>query len=64
MPLHQSQEILVDNDDEVKIQLNMFITHDFVMELLSHSYKVKVISPQSLCDELKRNHIKALKNYE
>lgn len=64
MPLHQSQEILVDNDDELKIRLKMFITHDFVMELLSYSYKVKVISPQSLCDELKRNNIKSLKNYE
>ncbi|MDD2634960.1 MAG: WYL domain-containing protein [Bacteroidales bacterium] len=64
MPLHHTQEILVDNSDELRIKLKMFITHDFVMELLSHSYKVKVIAPQSLCDELKRNYMKALNNYE
>lgn len=64
MPLHHSQEVLIDNDKELRIKLNMFITHDFIMELLSYSYTVKVVLPQSLRDELKINYIKSLKQYE
>src|SRR5690606_26972821 len=35
LALHDSQEILIDNDVELRIQLKLFITHDFFMELLS-----------------------------
>lgn len=50
---HASQKILIDNEDELRIQLKLFVTHDFVMEILAHGDIVKVIQPQSLIDELK-----------
>jgi predicted DNA-binding transcriptional regulator YafY len=53
LPLHDSQQILIDNEDELKIQLKLFITHDFFMELLSFGENLKVLKPQSLIDDLK-----------
>ncbi len=63
LPLHNSQEILVDNDSEIRVKLNLFITHDFVMELLSHGASVKVLQPQSLIEELKSVYQAALDTY-
>lgn len=63
LPLHESQQILTDNETELKIQLEIFITHDFYMELLSLGHNVKVIKPKSLIDDLKASYKNALKNY-
>jgi predicted DNA-binding transcriptional regulator YafY len=65
LPLHSSQEIIKDNDNEFIIRLHLKITHDFVMEILSRSWSLKVIQPDSLrqriceiyCSSLKRNNI-------
>lgn len=53
LPLHDSQRILIDNEDELRIQLKLFITHDFFMELLSFGENLKILKPQSLIDDLK-----------
>lgn len=57
LPLHDSQQVLVDNGKECRIQLFLYITHDFVRELLYHSDELKVISPKSLKDRLKQGRI-------
>lgn len=44
LPLHESQVILKDNDDELLIKLTLFVTHDFFMEILSFGDNVKVMS--------------------
>lgn len=54
-PLHSSQEILVDNDEEFRIKVCIRITNDFVMALLSRSNSLTVIRPLSL--RLKINKI-------
>ena len=48
MPLHHSQEILSDSDEGVTIRLELRITNDFVMALLSRSRSLEVISPGHL----------------
>jgi predicted DNA-binding transcriptional regulator YafY len=63
LPLHESQEILTDNDDELIIKLTLFITHDFFMEILSFGDNVKVIKPVSLITDLKKVYENALKLY-
>ncbi|QIH35514.1 WYL domain-containing protein [Sphingobacterium sp. DR205] len=62
LPLHHTQEILVDNDEELRVKLNIYVTHDFVMELLSVGAEVKVIAPQSLADSIKEEYRKALQH--
>lgn len=64
LPLHDTQEILIDNEDELKIKIKVFPTHDLVMELLSFGDKMKVIHPQSLSDNVQRILAAALKQYE
>jgi predicted DNA-binding transcriptional regulator YafY len=63
LPLHESQEIVVDNEDEFQITLKLYITHDFKMELLSYGENVKVLLPASLAEQLKADYEKAWKQY-
>lgn len=63
LPFHESQQILIDNEKELRIKLTLFITHDFIMELLSYGEHVKIIKPNSLIDTLKSTYKKALKRY-
>ena len=61
VPLHHSQCILVDNDNEFRISLRLRITNDFVMELLSRSRSLTVIRPQSLRERIRKVYEEALK---
>lgn len=63
LPLHDTQNILVDNEKELQIKLTLCITFDFVMELLSFSDNMKVIKPKSLIKEIKEAHQRAFKQY-
>lgn len=64
LPLHESQEILIDNNEEIRIKLKLYITRDFVMEILSHGDSVKVLQPSGLIDELKNTYRQALDLYK
>jgi predicted DNA-binding transcriptional regulator YafY len=55
LPLHASQKILLDNEQELRISLKIFLTHDFKMEILSFGENVKVIEPQFFAKEIKAN---------
>ena len=59
-PLHASQEVLIDNDKEVRIRLRLRITFAFRRELLSRSDDITVISPAHLREELKTIYRDAL----
>ena len=63
LPLHESQEILKDNEKELLIKLTLFVTYDFLMELLSFGENVKVIQPDNLIKDVKAVHRKALNRY-
>lgn len=64
LPLHESQEILIDNNKEVRIKVTLFITHDLLMEILSFGDSVKVIEPQALVDEIAETYKSALRQYQ
>jgi predicted DNA-binding transcriptional regulator YafY len=53
LPLHDSQELTVVNDDEVLVKLELFLTEDFISELLSMSRFVTVLEPKKLQDKIK-----------
>jgi proteasome accessory factor B len=63
LPLHDTQQVLVDNDEEMKIKLKLCLTHDLVMELLSFGDNMKVVEPKSLADQIKQAHQKAYRQY-
>lgn len=64
LPLHHSQEILLDNQDELVIKLILYITFDFKMEILSYGDNVKVIKPQSFADDILQTYKNTLKLYK
>jgi predicted DNA-binding transcriptional regulator YafY len=63
LPLHNTQQIIKDTEDELQISLTVYLTHDFMMELLSHGDTVKVIKPKSLINDLKNIYKNALYQY-
>lgn len=64
MPLHETQEIIVDDEDELRIKLKLFITDDFIMELLSYGSFLKVLQPKELISEIKKLLSDAIKKYK
>lgn len=63
LPLHESQQVVKDDDEELLIKLTLFITHDFFMEILSFGTNVKVIKPIGLINDLKSAYKDALALY-
>lgn len=64
LPLHDSQEVLIDNEDELRIKLNLYITHDLIMELLSLGQELKVLKPESLINEITDSLKNSLAQYK
>ena len=59
-PFHESQEVVLANDQEYIIRLKVRITYDFIMELLSETQDVTVLAPQHLKAELVRIYEQAI----
>lgn len=55
-PLHSSQEVLLTTDQEIRLRLFVYDTHDLRMELLSYSPEVTVLAPAALRDWLRQQH--------
>ena len=60
-PLHHSQQVLADTEDEFRIKVRLRITNDFVMELLSRSRSLEVISSLHLRERIRKIYEEALK---
>jgi proteasome accessory factor B len=58
-PLHHTQKLLSENNEEIRIELFIKLSYDFEMDLLSYGEEVKVISPVALRKQCK-NIIKML----
>lgn len=59
-PLHSSQNVVVDNEEEFRIRLRIRITNDFVMALLARSNSLTVISPTSLRERINEIYQQAI----
>ncbi|MBU4538356.1 MAG: WYL domain-containing protein [Weeksellaceae bacterium] len=64
LPLHHSQEIITDNEKELRIRLTLYPTYDFKQEILSQGERVTVISPKAFRDEVEDEYRRILKKYE
>ena len=52
--------MLVDTDEELRIQLTVYHTHDLLMELLSLGDQVQVLAPMSLRKQITQIHAAAM----
>ena len=64
LPLHHSQKEIINSENEYRIELLLYPTYDFLMELLSIGSEVKVLQPESLQIEIKNRLSETLKLYE
>ncbi len=62
-PLHHSQKVTKEENHEVVVELQLSITYDFVMELLSYGEEVSILSPKSLIDQVKKIYANSLSKY-
>ncbi|MDW8295911.1 MAG: WYL domain-containing protein, partial [Raineya sp.] len=63
-PLHQTQKILVDNEQEFRISVELIINPDLVSELLSYGRNLKVLAPERLRQIIREELEKNLNNYQ
>ena len=63
LPLHETQQVIIDNENELQLKLKLCVTHDLLIELLSFGENVKVLQPKSLAEEIRLAHQKAFKQY-
>jgi len=64
LPLHHSQEIIEDTENELVIKLQLHITFDFIQKLLSYGKYMKVISPESLRKKIVKEFENTIKQYK
>jgi proteasome accessory factor B len=62
-PLHHSQKLISEKENEMTFELKISITYDFIMEMLSYGDQVTVLSPKKLIITIKKIYLKALKKY-
>lgn len=60
-PLHSSQKVLEENENNLLIEIHIHTTNDIIMELLKYGNDVKVIEPKSLIANMKER-IKQMAN--
>jgi len=63
LPLHHSQQLLVENKKEIQFSYFLRSTYDFKMELLSYGNQVKVIEPDTLRKCIKKKLLAAIDLY-
>lgn len=63
LPLHPTQEILCDTDDELRIALHVKIAYELEAKILGFGDSVMVIAPSSLADRIKERHLNAAQKY-
>jgi predicted DNA-binding transcriptional regulator YafY len=63
LPLHPSQEIVFENETELRIRLQLRVTYDFEMELMKYGPELRVLKPQSLIESIKSKHQLAYEHY-
>lgn len=64
LPLHDSQKILIDNEEELRVALCIKPAFEFYAKILSFGTAVKVLSPDSVAEKVKEQLRAALKRYE
>ncbi len=63
-PLHHSQQIIANDDKGLQVQLEVYITQELIMTVLSYAGNVKVLGPEKLRKQIKEEIGKMGKLYK
>ena len=61
--LHETQEVLIDNNNEFRIRMHVVINYELISTILSYGESIKVIAPISLKNEIKNRISNVMKLY-
>ncbi|MBV6484346.1 MAG: hypothetical protein KFKLKKLM_00843 [Flavobacteriales bacterium] len=64
LPIHKSQQILVDDATEFRIELKLIPNFELTQKILMNADAVKVVEPKWLADEIKNILLSSLENYK
>ncbi|MGB0431513.1 MAG: helix-turn-helix transcriptional regulator [Bacteroidia bacterium] len=62
-PIHSTQKLVSQSSSSIVVSLKLYVSEDFIMELLSFGDKVRVLEPQSLVNEIQARILKAAQLY-
>ena len=62
-PLHSSQKILIDDENELRIQIKVKPNYELEEQILKQGERVKVLEPESLKEQIKKRLMEALGKY-
>ncbi|MFW5758903.1 MAG: helix-turn-helix transcriptional regulator [Bacteroidota bacterium] len=63
LPLHSSQQVLIDDKNECRVAIHVAPNYELIQQILKHGETVKVIEPQWLVDEVKGVLKRSLERY-
>jgi predicted DNA-binding transcriptional regulator YafY len=63
LPLHHPQQLVLENEEEIRFSYFIRPTYDFKMELLIYGDQVKILEPTNLKEQIIGQLQKALENY-
>ena len=61
-PIHHTQELIEETPDRVTLSIDVRITHDLMMDLLSRAHSLRIIEPASLREDYRRILLTAANN--
>lgn len=64
LPIHKSQQILVDDATEFRIELKLIPNFELTQKILMNADAVKVVEPKWLADEIKNILLSSIENYK
>lgn len=64
LPIHSTQQIIVDNENEFKIQVKVIPSYEFYSKIRSYGEKAKIISPERLIKVIQSSFSEALNRYK
>lgn len=63
LPLHPTQKILIDDENECRISLEIIPNYELTQQILKYGASIKVIEPKWLADDIKEILKRTLKEY-
>lgn len=64
LPIHSTQEIIVDNENEFRIQVTVKPSYEFYSTIRSYGEAVKVLKPKSVVEEMRKSLNNTTKLYQ
>lgn len=62
-PIHTSQKILVDDENELRVSLKVRPNYELEEQILKHGDRVRILEPEWLKDKIRERLVVAIENY-